>query len=110
MGFVIRGIKNAFRNIIRTFSIVLILAISIGLAGEQQRVAIARSLANHPKIILADEPTGNLDSQTGKVIIELLLNLAKTEKTTILTVTHDQSVEKFTPIIFRMSDGKLTKV
>jgi len=57
--------------------------------GEQQRVAIARALTNNPQIIFADEPTGNLDSKTGGVIIDLLLNLARTRNKTLLVVTHD---------------------
>jgi predicted ABC-type transport system involved in lysophospholipase L1 biosynthesis ATPase subunit len=57
--------------------------------GEQQRVAIARALTNDPEIIFADEPTGNLDSKTGDAIIDLLLNLARDRKKTLLVVTHD---------------------
>lgn len=57
--------------------------------GEQQRVAIARALTNDPDIIFADEPTGNLDSKTGDAIIDLLLNLARDRKKTLLVVTHD---------------------
>jgi putative ABC transport system ATP-binding protein len=75
--------------------------------GEQQRVAIARSLANRPKLILADEPTGNLDSKTGKIIINLLCSLAKTEKTTIVAVTHDQGIAKLADKTFHLKDGKL---
>jgi len=77
--------------------------------GEQQRVAIARALANSPKLILADEPTGNLDSQTGKVIVDLLHDLAKSEQTTIIAVTHDLEVAHQATKIFRLSDGKLTE-
>jgi putative ABC transport system ATP-binding protein len=75
--------------------------------GEQQRVAIARALANKPKLILADEPTGNLDSQTGKIIFNLLHDLAKSEATTIIVVTHDLSIAGKTDKTFRLSDGKL---
>lgn len=75
--------------------------------GEQQRVAIARALANKPKLVLADEPTGNLDSQTGKMIIALLRSLAKSEKTTIMTVTHDQSIADQADFIFTLVDGKI---
>lgn len=76
--------------------------------GEQQRVAIARALANKPKLILADEPTGNLDDQTGKSIFELLHKLSRTQKTTIIAVTHDLSIAGKTDKTYRISDGKLT--
>jgi len=75
--------------------------------GQQQRVAIARALANKPSLILADEPTGNLDSQTGKVIFDLLHNLARSENTTIVTVTHDLEIAGRTDVTFRLDDGKL---
>ncbi len=77
--------------------------------GEQQRVAIARALANKPQLILADEPTGNLDSQTGKMIFDLLHNLARTENTTIIAVTHDLSIAGKTDVTFKLNDGKLEK-
>jgi putative ABC transport system ATP-binding protein/lipoprotein-releasing system ATP-binding protein len=57
--------------------------------GEQQRVAIARALTNNPEIIFADEPTGNLDSKTGDAIMDLLLDLTRSRKKTLLVVTHD---------------------
>ncbi len=78
--------------------------------GQQQRVSIARALANKPKLILADEPTGNLDSQTGKMVFDLLHNLAKSEDTTIVTVTHDLSIADKTDRTFQLQDGKLTEV
>lgn len=77
--------------------------------GQQQRVSIARALANKPKLILADEPTGNLDSQTGKMIFDLLHDLAKSENTTIITVTHDLAIAGKTDKQFRLEDGKLTE-
>jgi putative ABC transport system ATP-binding protein len=77
--------------------------------GEQQRVAIARALANKPKVILADEPTGNLDSATGKIIIDLLKELALKEDTTIVAVTHDNGIAKQAQISFHLKDGKLVK-
>lgn len=77
--------------------------------GEQQRVAIARALANYPSLILADEPTGNLDSQTGKVIFDLLHELARTQNTTIVAVTHDLDVAGKTDMTFQLQDGELTK-
>lgn len=75
--------------------------------GEQQRVAIARALANKPKLILADEPAGNLDSQTADTIIELLRALAHSEDTTVLVVTHDQSLASRSDRTFRLADGRL---
>jgi putative ABC transport system ATP-binding protein len=75
--------------------------------GEQQRVAIARALANKPSLILADEPTGNLDSQTGKMIFELLHNLSRTEEVTVIVVTHDLSIAGKTDETFQLQDGKL---
>jgi putative ABC transport system ATP-binding protein len=75
--------------------------------GEQQRVAIARALANKPNLILADEPTGNLDSQMSKLIFDLLHNLAKSQNTTIIVVTHDLSIAGKTDKTFTLSDGKL---
>lgn len=77
--------------------------------GQQQRVAIARALSNKPALILADEPTGNLDSQTGKMIFDLLHGLAKTERTTIVTVTHDLSIAGKSDKTFKLQDGKIVK-
>lgn len=78
--------------------------------GQQQRVAIARALANKPKLILADEPTGNLDEQTGKAIFDLLHELTRSHKTTIIAVTHDLDIAGRTDQTFRLSDGKLTTI
>jgi putative ABC transport system ATP-binding protein len=75
--------------------------------GEQQRIAIARSLANDPEIIVADEPTGNLDSITGKRIMEILTNLYKKEGKTIIVVTHDQSIADYSSQIVHIKDGQL---
>lgn len=77
--------------------------------GEQQRVAIARALANKPSVILADEPTGNLDTETGKMIFDLLHSLSRTQKATIIVVTHDLSIAGKTDESFRLQDGKLVK-
>ncbi|MEI7918205.1 MAG: ABC transporter ATP-binding protein [Candidatus Saccharibacteria bacterium] len=75
--------------------------------GRQQRVSIARALANHPAIVLADEPTGNLDSETGKKIFDLLHRLSRSEKTTILAVTHDMDIAGKTDRTFKLKDGKI---
>jgi putative ABC transport system ATP-binding protein/lipoprotein-releasing system ATP-binding protein len=75
--------------------------------GEQQRVAIARALTNDPDIIFADEPTGNLDSKTGDTIIELLLELARSRKKTLLVVTHDVRLAELGDRQLRMVDGVL---
>lgn len=76
--------------------------------GEQQRVAIARSLANDPDVVLADEPTGNLDSKTGIMVIEFLERLNKEGKT-IIMVTHDANVAKHANRINFLKDGKIVK-
>jgi putative ABC transport system ATP-binding protein len=76
--------------------------------GQQQRVSIARAIANRPSIILADEPTGNLDSETGKKIFDLLHNLSRSENTTILAVTHDLDIAGKTDRTFTLIDGKIT--
>jgi putative ABC transport system ATP-binding protein len=73
--------------------------------GQQQRVAIARALINDPAIIMADEPTGNLDSKSGKEIMELLLKLNSERGTTVIIVTHDPSVAQQTGRIIRLHDG-----
>jgi putative ABC transport system ATP-binding protein len=75
--------------------------------GEQQRVAVARSLANDPKIILADEPTGNLDQKTGEKIMELLTRLNREEDKTLIIVTHDQKIAKKAERTIRIVDGKI---
>ena len=75
--------------------------------GEQQRVAIARALTNDPDIIFADEPTGNLDSKTGDTIIDLLLNLARERRKTLLVVTHDERLAARGDRQLHIADGKL---
>ena len=79
--------------------------------GEQQRVSIARALLNSPKLILADEPTGNLDPETSEEIMNLLIAVAKEEKTAILMATHDmQMVQKFPGRIIKVEDGGIKEL
>ena len=73
--------------------------------GEQQRVAIARALINEPELILADEPTGNLDSHTGEEIIELLCSLRAEKQTTLVIATHDEKVAARAPKVIQLVDG-----
>ena len=75
--------------------------------GERQRVAIARALANNPSIILADEPTGSLDSKTSNKILKLLINLHKDKKATLIIVTHDMDVAKLADRYIEVLDGKI---
>jgi len=75
--------------------------------GEQQRVAIARALVNDPEIIFADEPTGNLDSETGGAIVDLLLNIARDRKKTLVIVTHDTSLATRGDRELHIKDGRL---
>ncbi len=77
--------------------------------GQQQRVAIARALATNPDIILADEPTGNLDSTTGRQIIELLVTLHNNSSKTIILVTHDDELAHYAQRIVYLLDGKIHK-
>jgi predicted ABC-type transport system involved in lysophospholipase L1 biosynthesis ATPase subunit len=70
-------------------------------------VAIARALANEPRVLLADEPTGNLDSSTGEAIVALLYALSEADGLTVLLVTHDQSIAIAAPRVVRMRDGRL---
>jgi putative ABC transport system ATP-binding protein len=75
--------------------------------GEQQRVAIARALIHNPDIILADEPTGSLDSETGKIIMDLIKKLAEETNKTVLLVTHEQYIAEYAERIVRIKDGVL---
>ena len=78
--------------------------------GEQQRVSIARALAKNPQILLCDEPTGALDSETGVMILKLLLGMAKSYGKTIVIVTHNQSIAKMADTIIRVKNGKIRSV
>lgn len=78
--------------------------------GEQQRVAIARALANDPQVILADEPTGNLDSKTGKQIVSLLERLVSDEGKTIIVISHDKELAQRTDLTAEIIDGAISRV
>jgi putative ABC transport system ATP-binding protein len=78
--------------------------------GEQQRIAIARALANDPPIVLADEPTGNLDSGTGRIILDLLLNVRRTRGATLVLVTHDAELAALADTRLSLRDGRQVDV
>lgn len=79
--------------------------------GEQQRISIARALLNHPQLILADEPTGNLDPETSSEIMNLILNLSKEKNVAVLMATHDYNIiQKFPARTVRCEDGKVSEV
>ena len=75
--------------------------------GEQQRVSIARAIAKNPKILLCDEPTGALDSNTGVMVLKLLLSMAKNYGKTIIIVTHNQNIAKMADIVIKIKNGKI---
>ena len=75
--------------------------------GEQQRISIARALCKNPKILLCDEPTGALDSETGVMILKLLLDVAKNYGNTIVVVTHNQNIAKMADVVIRVKNGKI---
>ncbi|MFO7171191.1 MAG: ABC transporter ATP-binding protein [Chloroflexota bacterium] len=74
--------------------------------GQQQRVAIARALVSRPRLLLADEPTGELDSTTGRNLLTLLREIVRTEKVTLVMATHDRTVHEFADKVYRISDGQ----
>jgi putative ABC transport system ATP-binding protein len=78
--------------------------------GEQQRVALARAFACSPSILLADEPTGNLDSATGNLVLEMLLKLNRSEGTTLVIVTHDPALSRLADRIVRLRDGRIIDI
>ena len=78
--------------------------------GEQQRVSIARALAKNPKILLGDEPTGALDSETGIIVLELLQRLCRAEEKTVIIVTHNSDIAKCADKVIRMKNGKVKAI
>ena len=78
--------------------------------GEQQRVAIARAIAKNPKILLCDEPTGALDSETGKKIVELLIETCKSRGMTTIIVTHNSEIAKVCDKVIRIKNGSVDKI
>lgn len=75
--------------------------------GEQQRVSIARALAKNPKILLCDEPTGALDSETGVTVLKLLLQMARERGKTVIIVTHNQNIAKMADVVVRVKNGRI---
>ena len=78
--------------------------------GEQQRVSIARALTKNPKILLCDEPTGALDSQTGVMVLKLLLEMARSYGKTIVIVTHNQNIARMADVVIHVKNGTIRSV
>ncbi|MCA9976933.1 MAG: ATP-binding cassette domain-containing protein, partial [Anaerolineales bacterium] len=78
--------------------------------GEQQRVSIARALANHPALLLCDEPTGNLDVKTGHQVLQAIRDLNREEGTTVILVTHNTAIAPMADRIVRLSDGQIDSI
>ena len=78
--------------------------------GQRQRVAIARALANEPPLILADEPTGNLDSKTTMEVLKLMQKVVREQKQTLVMVTHDNNLATYADLIFKIIDGKIVSI
>ena len=77
--------------------------------GEQQRVAIERALINDPMMVLADEPTGNLDQKTGAIVVDLMFDLARKNNTAVVLITHDPALADKADRVFTMTQGQLTE-
>jgi putative ABC transport system ATP-binding protein len=77
--------------------------------GEQQRVGLARAMVTTPKLLLADEPTGNLDQKTGAVVIDLMFNLARENHTAVVMITHDPALAERCDRVWTMTQGELTE-
>jgi len=113
------GLLFARRDLDRTYLIKLLESVGLGKrihhlprelsGGEKQRVAIARALAIRPKLLIADEPTGNLDTKTSAEIFKLLERLSKEEKVTIVVATHDINLANLADRVISLVDGKITK-
>lgn len=78
--------------------------------GQQQRVAIARALAHNPQLVLADEPTGNLDEETGQTVLELLLNLTRSAGKTLVMATHNPEIARLADRVLRVQDGQISPI
>ncbi len=112
----IKGENGSFKNI-RKAGIEILTAVGLGerlhhrpnqlSGGEQQRVAIARALVNEPEILLCDEPTGNLDSETGKHVLDLLWNLNSKRNLTLIMVTHEAEIAKSAERVLHIRDGRI---
>ncbi len=76
--------------------------------GQQQRVAIARALVSSPTLILADEPTGELDSRSGEQVLELFRRIARDDGVTVVMASHDPIVDEYAGVVFEMRDGRIT--